>query len=287
MTLGSSIAALLIASIPSPSPQDEAGGSPVPEAGGRPGEISPDLAEDLAMLEAMLRVRESRVSEARRFEELERDVLDTVRQQRPSGAVSARQVELVEVRYASASALLEAREAERDELAIRLESLRGRASSPSPEEDRDELRTRLDAEVRIRQAQLRAREARVKAAEAQIASERQSQENFMDSVRRGVSSVGSARQAMFRLSEATTWRDTMAAERDVARLRLERAMRRLSRFDDPESADPTLDRTDPEDLEARVSALEHMVDVLRDEMYHMQWELQLFRNKNHERIGTP
>jgi hypothetical protein len=199
--------------------------------------------------------------------------------------VSDRQVELIEVRYASAAARLEAREAERDELAIRLESLRRVAASPSPEEDRAELRARLDDEVRIREAQLRAREARVKAAEIQIGSERRSQENFVDAVRRGVSSVGSARQAMFRVSEATTWRDTMAAERDVARLQLERAMRRLARFDNPESADPTLGLTDPERLEARVSALEHMVDVLRDEMYHMQWELQLFRNKNHERIG--
>jgi hypothetical protein len=252
---------------------------------GKEAGVSTDLNEDLAMLEAMLRIRESRLSEARRFEELERDVLETVREQRPSGAVSDRQVELIEVRYASAAARLEAREAERDELAIRLESLRRVAASPSPEEDRAELRARLDDEVRIREAQLRAREARVKAAEIQIGSERRSQENFVDAVRRGVSSVGSARQAMFRVSEATTWRDTMAAERDVARLQLERAMRRLARFDNPESADPTLGLTDPERLEARVSALEHMVDVLRDEMYHMQWELQLFRNKNHERIG--
>lgn len=281
MYCGSMIAAFLFC----PPMQDAPAPRQAPAAEDRTEGLSADLAEDIAMLEAMLRVRESRLSEAKRFEELERDVLETVREQRPSGAVSERQVELIEVRYASALALMEAREADRDGLAIRLEALRRAASSPSPEEDRGELRARLEDQVRIREAQLRGLEARVRAADAQIASERNSQENFMGAVRRGVASVGAARQAMFRVSEATTWRTTMAAERDVARLMLERARRRLEQFDDPESADPTLSRTDPEDLEARVSALEHVVDVLRDEMYHMQWELQLFRNKNHERIG--
>ena len=71
----------------------------------------------------------------------------------------------------------------------------------------------------------------------------------------------------------------------VARLELEAAVRRLSQFDDPESTDPALDQDDPADREARLAALEHTVDLLKDEMYQMQWELQIFRNMQHERFG--
>ncbi|RUL83082.1 hypothetical protein [Tautonia sociabilis] len=246
---------------------------------------SADLAEDIAALEAMLRVRESRVIEASRFLDLETDVLKTAQEQHQSGATPPRAVELVEVRHASAKALLEARKAERDELRIRLESLRRLRQSPSPERDRAELRQRLEDDVRIQEARLNAREARLAAAEAQVTSEIHSRDKFIKAVQSGTAAVGAARQALFRVAEATTWRDTMAAERDVTRLQRDRARRRLEQFDDPGSADPGPSLTDPEELADRVSALEHTVEVLRDEMYHMQWELQIFRNMQHERFG--
>ncbi|MEW4568307.1 hypothetical protein AB1L88_10605 [Tautonia sp. JC769] len=242
-------------------------------------EYSRELAEDLAMLEAMLRVRETRVSEADRQVGFERDILQALRERREAGGIPARMVEEAEARLVGAEALVEARRADRDELAIRLEQVRRIADSPSPEPDLDEQRARLDDEVRIREARLRAREARVEAAEAQLSAEEHQREQFRESVRRGTEGPGRIRQASHRVSEAAARRDTMIAERDVARLVLDRATRRLQQFDDPEASDPLVNRPGSEDLSARVNALESLVEILRDDLYQVHWELQGLRNR--------
>jgi hypothetical protein len=153
------------------------------------------------------------------------------------------------------------------------------AESPSPEPDLDEQRARLDDEVRIREAQFRARQARVRAAEAQLSAEEHKREQFRESIQRGTEGPGRIRQASHRVSEATAWRDTMIAEREVARLVLDRAKRRLKQFDDPGASDPLANRAGTEDLSARVNALESLVEILRDELYQVHWELQGIRNR--------
>ena len=242
-------------------------------------EFSRELAEDLAMLEAMLRVRDTRITEARRQVDFERDLLDALRARQEAGGIPARMVEESEARFVGAEALVEARQADRDELAIRIAQVRRFAAAPSPEPDVDEQRARLDDDVRIREAQVRAREARLRAAEAQVASEESKLAQFRDSVQRGTEGPGRIRQATHRVAEATAWRDTMIAERDVARLLLDRAQRRRAQFDDPEATDPTLGRSGQEDLAVRVQALESLVDTLRDEVYQVNWELQGIRNR--------
>lgn len=253
-------------------------GTGTEETGGNQG-YSRELAEDLAMLEAMLRVRETRISEADRQLEFERDILQALRERREAGGIPARMVEEAEARLTGAEALVEARQADRDELAIRLEQVRRVAASPSPEPDLDEQRARLDDEVRIREAQLRARQARVKAAQAQLTAEEQKREQFRDSIRRGTEGPGRIRQATHRVSEATAWRDTMVAEQEVARLVLDRAKRRLEQFDNPEASDPLAGQRGTEDLAARVNVLESLVETLRDELYQVHWELQGIRNR--------
>ena len=274
---------LLIGLAPPPLPQESTGAEPrsVESA-------SPAILEDLEMLRALLRLRESRIAETERMLSIERDINETAREQRGIGFVSAREVELFHARLSAYEAQLAAREAERDEIAVRLAQLERESNSLSPEPDRDELRARLNDEVQIRQAQLRAREARLREATLQVTSQEHSRENYLKSMKQGYLSPLAMRQSSLHMAEATTWRRTMEAERDLARVALGRAERRLDQFDDPEASDPTIELDSPEDLADRVEALEHLVDVLRDEMYHVQWEIRGIRNETHSNVsGAP
>ncbi|WP_169976263.1 hypothetical protein [Tautonia rosea] len=240
---------------------------------------SQELAEGLALMEAMLRVREARIAEADRQLAFDRDIVEALRERREAGGVPARMVEEAEARLIGAEALVEVRQADRDELVVRLEQVKRFAASPSPEPDMEEQRARLNDEVRIREAQLRAREARVRAAEAQVLAEEQKRDQFRESVQRGTEGPGRIRQASHRVAEATAWLETMIAEREVTRLVVDRAKQRLQQFDDPEASDPLVDRSGTEDLSARVNALESLVEILRDELYQVHWELQAIRNR--------
>lgn len=242
-------------------------------------ELSRQLAEDLAMLEALLRVRETRVTEATRQLDYEKDILDALRQREEAGGIPDRMLKESEARLIGAEAFVEARQADRDEMAIRLQQVRRFAESPSPEPTIEQLRDRLEDEVAIREIQLRAREARLRAADAMMTSEELKRDQFRDSIQRGSEGPGRIRQATQRVAEAASLRDTMIAEREVSRLQLDRARRKLDQFDDPDQRDPTLERPPIEDLAARVTALESLVDVLRDELSQVHWDLQGLRNR--------
>ena len=101
-----------------------------------------------------------------------------------------------------------------------------------------------------------------------------------------MTSPAALKQSTFRILDTRNWRNLMDAEAAMALVRLQRAERRLAQFDDPSAPDPTAERPDRDELEVRVEGLEHLVDVLRDEMYRMQDELRGFRYQQHERFGV-
>ena len=270
----------LIGLTPSPAPQE----SPVDKP--RSAEsASPAVLEDLEMLRTLLRLRESRIAETERMLSIERDINETAREQRGLGLASARGVEIFSTRLAAYQAQLVAREAERDEIVVRLAQLERELNSSSPEPDRDELRARLDDEVQIREAQLRAREARLREATLEVTSEEHSREQFLKSMKLGYLSPLAMQQSSLHMAEATTWKRTMEAERDLVRVALGRAERRRDQFDDPDASDPTLELESRDNLVDRVESLEHLVDVLRDEMYHVQWEIRGMRNQQHAAVA--
>jgi hypothetical protein len=246
-----------------------------------PADVSDTIRERLELLENRLRVRDVRVREAERFLELERMILEENRRQQRIGGVAPRQVQMLEVRVADAESQLEAREAEREQVAQMLDAMRRRVIARSPEPDVNELRAAIEGDVLASQIRLQAQEARLRAAELQVESELASQENFLQAVRDGLSSPMALQQAFYRVADSRIWRDLMEAERDAARLAFERDQRRLSDFDEGKRDVGTA----VEELANRLRWLENEVQILRDENYFLEESRRRSRYGRHDRFG--
>ncbi|WP_152051625.1 hypothetical protein [Tautonia marina] len=246
-----------------------------------PADLSDTTRERLELLENRLRVRDVRVREAERFLELERMILEENRRQQRIGGVAPRQVQILEVRVADAESQLEARQAEREQVAQMLDAMRRRILGRSPEPDVEELRAGIEGDLLASQIRLQAQEARLRAAELQVEAELASQENFLRAVRDGLSSPMALQQAFYRVADTRIWRDLMEAERDAARLAVERDQRRLSDFDqgnrDVETA--------VQELANRLRWLENEVQILRDENYFLEESRRRSRYGRHDRFG--
>ncbi|WP_169976265.1 hypothetical protein [Tautonia rosea] len=246
-----------------------------------PDDVSDTMRERLQLLENRLRVRDVRVREAERFLELERMILEENQRQQRMGGVAPRQVQILEVRVADAESQLEARRAEREQVARMFEAMRRRVLARSPEPDVDELRAAIEGDLLASQIRLQAQEARLRAAELQVEAEMASQENFLRAVRDGLSSPMALQQAFYRVADTRIWRDLMEAERDAARLAFERDQRRLNDFD---SGNRDME-TAVEELANRLRWLENEVQILRDENYFLEESRRRSRYGRHDRFG--
>lgn len=281
---------LLFATFPGEAQEPTAPPSNPPEAQ-EPAEVEPfeipdglpaSTLDKLRALEAQLRIRNERIREADRFLKLERLILDENKRQRQIGVVPQRQIQLIEVRVGEAESQLASRESERDQVAQMLSELKRRISAGSPEPDADEVRAAIAADLRSSEARLQAKEARLRAAELQVESELASQENFFRATRDGLASPMAMQQSFFRVHDARIWRDMMEAEREAARVALERDRRRLNEFDRGDrEVEVTLN-----DLASRVRWLENEVQILRDEVYFLEETRRQGRSAGHERFGS-
>lgn len=263
-------------------PDAEAMAKPVDDAHVEiPADVSDTIRERLQLLENRLRVRDVRVREAERFLELERMILEENRRQQRIGGVAPRQVQILEVRVADAESQLDARLAEREQVALMLDAMRRRVLARSPEPDVDELRAAIEGDLLASKIRLQAQEARMRAAELQVESELASQENFLQAVRDGLSSPMALQQAFYRVADTRIWRDLMEAERDAARLAFERDQRRLNDFDQGKRDVETA----VEELANRLRWLENEVQILRDENYFLEESRRRSRYGRHDRFG--